>query len=159
MRSRIWILVAGVVVAGVAVGFFVTRFLNPTPPQITATSTSAIRPGEAGRRLHADDGRGRGSGSATASIPTWVSYLPTTYLKVPAGAVVHMTIDQQDSQTGLRNEYFGLVRGTVNDQMTVNGKVMQALDPSTPAHTFTIPDLGVSVPLEGVSGSTTQRSW
>ena len=41
MRSRFWILVAGVVVAAVAVGFFVTRFLNPTPDQITATSTSA----------------------------------------------------------------------------------------------------------------------
>ncbi len=41
MRSRIWILVAGVVVAGVAVGFFVTHFLNPTPEPISATSTSA----------------------------------------------------------------------------------------------------------------------
>ncbi len=84
------------------------------------------------------------------SIPTGSATCPTTYLKVPAGAVVHMTIDQQDGQTGLRNEYLGLVRGTINNQMTVNGKVVGALDPSLAAHTFTIPDLGVSVPLEGV---------
>ena len=62
-----------------------------------------------------------------------------------------MTIDQQDGQTGLRNEYLGLVRGTVDNQMTVDGKVMGALDPSLAAHTFTVPDLGVSVPLEGVA--------
>jgi hypothetical protein len=89
--------------------------------------------------------------------PAWVSYLPTTYLKVPTGAVVHITIDQQDSPSGLRNPYFSLVRGTVNNEMTVNGKVVQAIDPTTPAHTFTVPDLGVSVPLEGVSGSVTQN--
>ena len=40
MRSRIWLLIGGIVVFGVLVGFFVTRFLNPTPPQITATTTS-----------------------------------------------------------------------------------------------------------------------
>ena len=40
MRSRIWLLLGGIVVFGVLVGFFVTRFLNPTPPQISATTTS-----------------------------------------------------------------------------------------------------------------------
>src|SRR5579864_9511126 len=148
MASRFWYLVAGVVVAGVAVGLFVTRFLNPTPEQITAASTSATIQGKPVVDFTLTTVGVIGFGPH----PAWVSYLPTTYLKVPAGAVVHITIDQQDSPSGLRNPYFSLVRGTVNDQMTVNGKVMQALDPSTPAHTFTIPDLGVSVPLEGVAG-------
>jgi hypothetical protein len=71
--------------------------------------------------------------------------------------VVHITIDQQDSASGLRNAYFSLVRGTINNEMTINGKVMQAIDPTTPAHTFTVPDLGVNVPLEGVTGNTTQN--
>jgi len=158
MRLRFWILVAGVVVAGVVVGIFVTRFLNPTPPQITATTTSNTLQGRpvvdvtlttVGTVLDAGDGHGQ--------HPAWVGYLPTTYLDVPAGAVVHMTIDQQDGSSGLRNPYFSLIRGTVNNQMTVNGKVAQALDPTLAAHTFTIPDLGVSVPLPGVSGSTTQN--
>ena len=153
MRSRIWILVAGVVVAGVAVGFFVTRFMNPTPEQITATSTSATIQGKPVVNFTLTTVGTIGYGPH----PAWVSYLPATYLKVPAGAVVHITIDQQDSPSGLRNPYFSLVRGTVNDEMTVNGKVMQALDPTTPAHTFTVPDLGVSVPLQGISGKVTQN--
>jgi len=152
MRSRIWYLVAGVVVAGVAVGFFVTQYLNPVPPQIAATTTSTTVQGRpvvdfSLTTVAAVGTAGQGNGQHT----NWVGYLPTTYLKVPDGAMVHMTIDQQDGQTGLRNEYLGLVRGTVNNQMTVDGKVMSALDPSLAAHTFTIPDLGVSVPLEGVA--------
>jgi hypothetical protein len=153
MRSRFWILVAGVVVAAVAVGFFVTRFLNPTPEQMTATSTAATIQGKPVVNFTLTTVGVIGFGPH----PAWVSYLPTTYLKVPAGAVVHITIDQQDSPSGLRNPYFSLVRGTVNDEMTVNGKVMQALDPTTPAHTFTVPDLGVSVPLQGISGKVTQN--
>jgi hypothetical protein len=154
MRSRFWILVAGVVVAAVAVGFFVTRFLNPTPAQITAASTSATIQGKPVVNFTLTTVGVIGFGPH----PAWVSYLPTTYLKVPAGAVVHITIDQQDSASGLRNPYFSLVRGTVNNEMTVNGKLFQAIDPTTPAHTFTVPDLGVSVPLEGVSGKVTQNT-
>lgn len=152
MRSRLWILVGGVVVVGVLVGFFVTRFLNPTPPQITASTTSQTLEGRPVVDFDLTTVAAVGSaGQGQGEHPNWVGYLPTTYLKVPAGAVVHMTIHQEDGQTGLRNEYFGLVRGTVNDQMTVSGKVMGALDPSLAAHTFTVPDLGVSVPLEGVA--------
>src|SRR5579862_1048024 len=154
MRMRLWLLVAGLVVAGVLVGFFVTRFLNPVPPTIVATSTSASLQGKPVVDFTLTTVAAVGAeGDGNNEHPNWVGYLPTTYLHVPAGSVVHMTIDQQDGQTGLRNEYFGLVRGTVNDQMTVNGKVMGALDPSLAAHTFTIPDLGVSVPLEGVSSN------
>jgi hypothetical protein len=156
MRLRLWILVAGIVVAGVLVGFFVTRFLNPTPPQIAATTTSTSLQGRQVVDLTlttvaavGTDGQGQGQ------HPNWVGYLPTTYLSVPAGAVVHMTIDQQDGSSGLRNPYFSLVRGTINNQMTVNGKVMSALDPNNPGpgHSFTIPDLGVNVPLEGVAAT------
>ncbi len=152
MRSRFWILVAGLVVAGVLVGFFVTRFLNPVPPQISATTTSTTLQGRPVVDFNLTTVAAVGTaGQGNGEHPNWVGYLPTTYLKVPAGAVVHMTIDQQDGQSGLRNEYFGLVRGTINDEMTLNGKVVQAIDPATAAHTFTVPDLGVSVPLEGVA--------
>jgi hypothetical protein len=152
MGMRFGYLVGGLVVAAVAVGFFVTRFLNPVPPTIVATSTSATLQGKPVVDFNLTTVAAVGTeGQGNGEHPNWVGYLPTTFLKVPAGAVVHMTIDQQDGQTGLRNEFFGLVRGTVNDQMTVDGKVMSALDPSLAAHTFTIPDLGVSVPLEGVA--------
>src|ERR1700730_10508055 len=114
MRSRFWILVAGVVVAAVAVGFFVTRFLNPTPDQITATSTSATIQGKPVVNFTLTTVGVIGFGPH----PAWVSYLPTTYLKVPAGAVVHITIDQQDSASGLRNPYFSLVRATGTTAIT-----------------------------------------
>jgi hypothetical protein len=154
MRLRLWLLVAGVVVAGVLVGFFVTRFLNPTPPQITATTTSTSLQGRPVVNFTLTTVAAVGTeGQGQGEHPNWVGYLPTTYLKVPAGSVVHMTINQQDGSSGLRNPYFSLVRGTINDEMTVNGKVMKALDPNNPGpgHSFTIPDLGVNVPLEGVA--------
>jgi hypothetical protein len=152
MRMRLWVLVASLVVAGVLVGFFVTRFLNPVPPTIAATSTSSVLQGRPVVDLTLTTVAAVGTdGDGKGEHPNWVGYLPTTYLHVPAGAVVHMTINQQDGASGLRNEYFSLVRGTINNQMTVNGKVMSAIDPTTPGHTFTIPDLGVSVPLEGVA--------
>lgn len=152
MRMKFWILVGTLVVAGLLVGFFVTRFLNPVPPTIVAATTSNVLQGRPVVDFTLTTVAAVGAeGDGNNEHPNWVGYLPTTYLKVPAGAVVHMTIDQQDGQTGLRNEYFGLVRGTIDDQMTVNGKVMTALDPTTAAHTFTIPDLGISVPLEGVA--------
>ena len=130
MRSRIWLLVGGVVVFGVLVGFFVTRFLNPRPPQIVATTTSTTLQGRPVVDFNLTTVAAVGTaGQGNGEHPNWVGYLPTTYLKVPAGAVVHMTIDQEDGQTGLRNEYFGLVRGTVNNQMTVSGKVLRRSRP------------------------------
>ena len=82
--------------------------------------------------------------------PNWVSYLPTTFFKLPPNATVRVTIDQQDSASGARNPYIALVRGTVGDSMTVNGKTMRAIDPTTAAHSFSVPDLGVNVPLLGI---------
>ena len=52
---------------------------------------------------------------------------------------------------GLRNPFWAQPRGVVGRTMTVNGKPLTALDPDLASHTFAIPDLGVSVPLEGVA--------
>jgi hypothetical protein len=156
MRLRFGVLVAGLVVAGVLVGLFVTRFLNPVPPTIAASATSANLQGRQVVNLTLTTVAAVGTdGDGNGQHPNWVGYLPTTYLHVPVGAVVHMTIDQQDTSSGLRNPYFALVRGTVNNEMTVNGKVIQAIDPNNPGpgHSFTIPDLGVNVPLEGVAAT------
>ena len=58
---------------------------------------------------------------------------------------------QYDGDSGLRNPFLGQPRGIVGGTMTVNGKPLQVLDPDVASHTFTIPDLGVSVPLKGVA--------
>jgi hypothetical protein len=93
--------------------------------------------------------------------PTWVSYYKvdsndqhwvhsTTY-EVPANSVVHVTIYQFDGQSGLRNEFLGQARGIVGQSFQLNGKPTQAIDPTTASHVFSIPQLGVSVPLKGVA--------
>jgi hypothetical protein len=91
--------------------------------------------------------------------PDWVSYLAeddrgkwvhSTVLRVPAHSLVTVTIYQYDTATGLRNPYFGGPQGLVGD-MTVDGKPVKTLDPDLASHTFAVPDLGVSVPLEGVA--------
>ena len=105
--------------------------------------------------------------------PNWVGYLPTgcgdtscetTFFKVPPNATVRVTIDQQDSATGLRNEYLGLVRGTIGDTMTIkrdvdsSSKTVRAIDPSLAAHTFSVPDLGVNVPLLGTDSNNSKNT-
>lgn len=94
--------------------------------------------------------------------PDWVSYLPTTILKVPANSVVTISIDQEDGATGLRNSYWSKAQGVIggsfhmtyfDDSGAPQVGDFTAIDPTTIAHTFGIPDLGVFVPLQGLNGS------
>jgi hypothetical protein len=138
--------------AGVLVGAFAVNYLHSSPapinngsPTVDLKLTTVATIGT----LRPDDAH-----------PNWVGYYPTTFFKVPPNSTVRVTIDQQDGPSGLRNEYLGLVRGTEGSSMTIytsdpsspgaTGKVMQAIDPTMAAHTFSVPDLGVSVPLLGV---------
>lgn len=95
-----------------------------------------------------------------APHPDWVSYLArdgsgtwhhTTIFKVPAHALVRVTVYQYDTATGLRNPFWSQVRGTVGNTMTVDGRTMHALPPEEASHTFAVPELGISVPLQGVA--------
>lgn len=100
-------------------------------------------------------------GAGGGPHPDWVTYCPSTTIKVPAHSTVTMTIYQYDSATTLHNAFFDTVRGTVRNTMTVNGKPMTRLSPDAAGHTFTIQtppnaneyQLFVSVPLLGVSSS------
>lgn len=87
----------------------------------------------------------------------WVTYCPSTSFEVPANSLVTVVINQYDSPSGLVNDYFQQVRGTVGNVMTVNNRPMTQLNADDVAHTFTLqstPDsahpLFVSVPLLGV---------
>jgi hypothetical protein len=98
------------------------------------------------------------------SNPDWVSYLvqrpggkweQSTIYELPAHSTIHVTLYQFDSQTGLRNPFFGKVQGVTGGTITVDGAPVSVVDPSTAAHTFAIPDLGVVVPLQGISNNAT----
>ena len=92
--------------------------------------------------------------------PTWVSYYvvnadagswrhDTTYV-LPARTLVHVTIYQYDGDSGLRNPFLSQAQGTTGGVFTLNGKPTRAIDPNDASHVFAIPQIGLSVPLEGV---------
>jgi hypothetical protein len=87
----------------------------------------------------------------------WVTYCPSTNWELPANSVITVTIKQYDSASGLYNDFFSKVQGTLDGTATYNGKSMNQINPDDAAHTFTIQSvpnepnpLYVSVPLLGV---------
>lgn len=93
--------------------------------------------------------------------PDWVSYLPTTVWKVPANSVVTVSIDQEDGASGLRNPYWAKAQGIIGGKFHMTyyddqgapqvGDFSELPDPTSLGHSFAIPDLGVFVPLLGIS--------
>ncbi len=93
--------------------------------------------------------------------PTWVSYLTqspegawehTTIWQVPAHTRINVTIYQYDSGSPLRNQQLGQVTGTIGGSATLNGKRFTVINSNAGngvGHTFSIPTLGISVPLYG----------
>ncbi len=97
----------------------------------------------------------------TGPHPDWVSYLiqqpdgsweHSTVLQVPAHTKVHMTIDQYDTGSDLRNPTMNQV-SEVTDAAS-DGQPYTVWTDSI-GHTFTIPELGISVPLPGIPDSST----
>jgi hypothetical protein len=91
--------------------------------------------------------------------PTWVSYLVespqgqwvhTTNFQVPQNTRINVTIYQYDSGSPLRNQQIGQVTGTYGSLGTLNGKAFRVINSNTGngvAHTFSMPSLGINVPL------------
>lgn len=140
----------GVLVALGLIAFYLFDYLfEGTPAAISATMNN----GSANLVLQTVPSYGHNPD------PDWVSYLAqdssghwhhTTIYQVPAHTLVHVTVYQFDTATGLRNNFLGQVRGTQGDVATFNGKTGSSLDPDEASHTFTVPDIGLSVPLPGV---------
>ncbi|MGA3215007.1 MAG: hypothetical protein ABSD97_04865 [Acidimicrobiales bacterium] len=92
---------------------------------------------------------------------TWVSYmtrtsggqwLHTTVWQVPAHRRIDVTIYQYDSGSPLRNQQIGMVQGTIGDVATLNGKTFRVINTNAGngvGHTFSMPSLGINVPLYG----------
>jgi hypothetical protein len=162
MNRRGALVVLAFLAAGVLIGAFAINYIHTSPAPITASPSSQSSTGPV-VDLKLTTVAAIGALRPNDDHPNWVGYFPTTFFKVPPNATVRVTIDQQDGPSGLRNEYLGLVRGTVGNSMSVStsdpsaagstGKTMQAIDPTLAAHTFSVPDLGVSVPLLGVDAN------
>jgi hypothetical protein len=93
----------------------------------------------------------------------WVTYCSGTNsggtnIEVPANSVITVVIKQYDSASGLYNDFFQKVQGTMGGVAMYNNKPMSQINADDAAHTFTIqsqPDetnpIFVSVPLLGVA--------
>ena len=145
------------VIAAILIGLtllYLFDFLFVAPPALSATMRGRV----AYLTLQTVPSYGH------APDPDWVSYLArdssgqwqhTTIYRVPAHTLVHVTVYQFDSATGLRNPFLAQVRGTVGGVAIYNGKPLSVLDPNDASHTFTVPDLGISVALPGIPASAT----
>jgi hypothetical protein len=149
---RLVAVLGAVVVIAVAIFLYVDKFTrSPTP--VAAFQTG---PALAHLRLGTTPAVGDLGGN-----PTWVSYLAredgewkhTTEYDLPAHSLVRITIYQFDSATGLRNPFLSQVQGTVGNVMQVNGRAIKAIDPDQASHTFTVPQMGIVVPLPGVAAN------
>ena len=152
-KRLIGVIVAVAVVCGL-LGLYIGLYLTDQPGAASASPTGT------GANLYLATVPAADPSDAN---PTWVSYYAvdarsgnwrhaTTYV-LPAHTLVHVTIYQYDSQTGLRNPFLGQATGTVGGTFVLDGKPTQAIDPDAASHVFAIPDMGVSVPLEGISAS------
>jgi hypothetical protein len=140
-------------VAAVAAVVLIVNLLGQ-PPTVDYTSESSGQPVNVTLQAVGSFGSG--------SHPTWVSYLVrspqgqwvhTTVFQVPEHVRVNVTIYNYDSGSPLRNQQIGQVSGTNGNVATLNGKVFRVINSNAGVngigHTFSIPSLGLNVPLYG----------
>lgn len=159
--SRSGRLAVAAVIIGVGIGlivFLTAAFMRSSPPTVDfASGHQAGQPVNLNLETVGAIGYG--------AHPTWVSYLTlspagqwvhTTLWDLPADTTINVTINQFDSGSPLRNQLLGLVQGTSGNVMNLNGKSVALINATLGngvAHTFSIPTLGINVPLAGVNGS------
>jgi hypothetical protein len=156
--GRIAIVTAILAVALSLVIFTAMAFVRTSPPTVDFT---ANHPAGAPVDMTLQTVGSYGSGIH----PLWVSYLTedpqgnwvhTTLWDLPAYTQVNVTIIQYDSGSPLRNQQIGRVQGTIGGSMSLNGKSVTVLNSYAGngiAHTFSIPTLGINVPLYGNNGN------
>ncbi len=149
-RIAIITIAAGLVC--VAIGLYIGLYLVNVSGSVAAVQTSS------GTQLYLAT-----VPAAALSDPhnSWVSYYAvdansgnwrheTTYT-LPANTLVHVTIFNYDGASGLRNPWFGQASGTVGGGVTLDGQPTQAINPDDASHVFSVPQMGLSVPLKGVA--------
>ncbi len=143
-------------VAAVAAVVLIVNLLGK-PPTVDFTSDSPGAPVNVTLQSVGTYGSG--------SHPTWVSYLVenpqgqwvhTTNFQVPEHVRINVTIINYDSGSPLRNQQLGQVTGTYGNVATLNGKPFRVINSNAGngvAHTFSMPSLGINIPLYGNNGN------
>jgi hypothetical protein len=146
--SRIAGVFVGVAIVAALIAFYIVSYVANKPQAVAATRS------------------GNGAVSVTfmtvASFghvphPDWVSYMVknpqgkwvhSTIVNLPANTTVHVTILNYDGATGLRNPFWAKPRGVTG--YAVDGKKLRFINYNSTSHTFTVPSLGITVPIVGV---------
>ena len=152
-RSILVLSATALVVAAIAA--YVVLYLTNVPDSARAAQTS---PGHAQLYLATVP-----AAEGTDPHNSWVSYYQTnvngtnwqhkTTFVVPAHSLVTVTLFQYDGDSGLRNPFISQAIGTVGGTFQLNNQTTTAINPDTASHVFAIPQLGLSVPLQGVDGN------
>jgi hypothetical protein len=154
MGRRLAVIGVVIIVIVASLAWYVTGFLMASPPAIAIPVQAGATP-TAQMTLQTVASLGNGY-----SEPSWVSYLVkdasgtwrhSTVFTLPAHALVHVTIYQFDSATGLRNPFFARPEGVVGNVIQLDGKTVDVVDPTLTSHTFVVPALHLVVPLPGVA--------
>jgi hypothetical protein len=143
-------------IAVVAAAVLIVALLG-TPPTVAFTSQGSGQPVNVTLQTVGAFGSG--------NHPDWVSYMVrspqgqwvhTTNFQVPQHTRINVTIYQYDTGSPLRNQQLGQVTGTDGNIAFLNGRpfrVINANKGNGVGHTFSIPSIGLSVPLYGNNGN------
>jgi hypothetical protein len=160
MGSHAWRVLGvaiGVVVAAGVIAFYIAGWATKGPTVFTPVAQAQ----GTSRSVNLTVQTVAAVGPTLSSNPDWVSYLVrnnggqwqrSTVWRLPANALVHVTLYNFDGASGLRNPFLGAPQGLVGSER-VDGTVIKAMSPDQPSHTFAVPELGVLVPIAPVPDS------
>jgi hypothetical protein len=147
MLRRLAVIGVAIAIVAALIAWYVVGYLMVSPASVAVPSANLT--------LQTVAGLGNGY-----TEPTWVSYLVkdeqgkwqhTTVFKLPAHALVHVTVYQFDGNSGLRNPFLARAQGVVGNVMQVDGKTVSVINPDDASHTFAVAAYHLVVPLIGVA--------
>jgi hypothetical protein len=74
-------------------------------------------------------------------------------IALPANTLITVVLRSYDNGTAPPPAIYGTVQGTVGNVIKLNGKTVRSVALKTIAHTFTVPALGLNVPIPAVTGN------
>ncbi len=155
MARKLLAVIGAVAVVAVLIFLYISEWATNVPQTVAATPNPSAPAVTDNLQLQTVSTIGK---QLSPAHPNWVSYLVndrgrwvrSTIYQVPANSLVRVTIYQFDGNSGLRNAFLSQTQGTIGGTETIDGKVVNHINPEEASHTFVVPQLGVFVPLPGV---------
>ena len=154
---KLALVAAALTAAGLMIGFYVSNLTTLAGSPAYSVPVSGTQNGHPVVDLHIETVAA--VGPKLSRNPDWVSYLidvngqwkRETVWNLPANATVHVTIDNFDGASALRNPYLARPQGMDGNHILVDGKSVDHIDPNDASHTFAVPALGIILAIPGVA--------